>query len=55
MYCVFDKATDRVTKNEMGLKAGKEHGTFYNPQQEWLTPDITWINQKALLRKKKNE
>ena len=41
----FNAATGKITSNEIKLKVGKGHGTYYTPRKEWLEPVVEWINR----------
>jgi len=46
-----EKLKDRSSKltsfDEIAISTGKEHGAFYRPIAEWITPVKQWINKKS--------
>lgn len=39
---LFDKSRGTGEKSEIRLTLGEQHGTFYRPHREWLTPVVGW-------------
>ena len=40
---LFDKSGATGERSEVRISLGEEHGSFFRPHQEWLTPVIEWL------------
>ena len=42
-----DRSPQLASFDEIAISTGKEHGAFFIPLEEWVTPVKQWINTKA--------
>ncbi|WP_344796014.1 alpha/beta hydrolase [Litoribacillus peritrichatus] len=45
---IANKSKDLISFKEISISTGKEHGAFFKPLEEWVTPVKQWINSKAV-------
>jgi pimeloyl-ACP methyl ester carboxylesterase len=45
---LFAKAGSTGERDEIEIKIGQGHGSFYRPHQEWLTPVLRWSRQATV-------
>ncbi len=43
---VFSKAIIGISTNEITLKSDKGHKLFFHPEDIWIEPVMTWLNQR---------
>ena len=52
---VADRSSELISFNEIVIRTGKEHGAFFKPLKEWVSPVKQWINAKAVNKPLKND
>ncbi|MCO7224743.1 alpha/beta hydrolase [Pleionea sp. CnH1-48] len=48
---VIERSPNVVDFKELAISTGKEHGAFYLPRKEWVTPVKDWIKSKPSISK----
>jgi hypothetical protein len=42
---LFAKSAGTGERSEVRINLGEEHGAFFRPHQEWLTPVLNWVSR----------
>jgi hypothetical protein len=40
---LFKRSVEGLETEEIRIETGEQHGAFYRPRQEWLSPVVNWI------------